>query len=334
MPDLTVANLQTLHRVGVSIAAELDQEKVLTRTVDAAVFMSQADEGAISLLDKDTNALYVRASKGPRDEHARSIRVRGSDSVSSIVFRTNEIQRMNESDVKIATGYLAKAMLVVPLTSRGRTLGVLTLINWTAGHLFSEEDQYLISTLANYAAIAVENARLFGVAETMALTDGLTGLANRRAFDYVLEKEVARAHRYAHPLSLAILDVDDFKTYNDTHGHIAGDEQLKAQADLISRSMREADLVARYGGDEFAIIIPNTGQLGAIRLGERIRRDAEAAAPGPNGGSPIPGFSISMGVASYDNGMDNPLDLLRAADKAVLAAKLAGKNRVCTWPPN
>lgn len=328
-----IEKLYTLHRINAAIASELDLDKVLSRIVDAAIYLTRAEEATIFLLDKSTNALYVRAQKGAGEPHAHLLRVRGSDSVVVAVFSEGKALRLGGNAIKVATGYLAKSMLGVPLVARGHKLGALSVINWRSPRHFTREDEFMLRTMANQAAIAIENAYLFVEAESMALTDGLTGLANRRAFDIALEKEVARARRYRMPLSLIMLDIDDFKVYNDTYGHLAGDAQLKALADLQTKNLRESDLVARYGGDEFVLLAPHTDKDGALHLAERIRTDALSSAPYVKSDhEPIPGYSVSLGVAAFGNGAHEPKELVMAADNGVMAAKDAGKNRVCYWP--
>lgn len=163
----------------------------------------------------------------------------------------------------------------------------------------------------------------------MALTDVVSGLANRRAFDEVLQAEMARASRYSHPISLIILDLDSFKEYNDKWGHPAGDVRLREIADLLRANVREPDIAARYGGEEFAIILPDTGKSGAIRLAERLRKSAEESSPYSNGShSPVSGYTISLGVATYPEDATSIEELLLAADNAELTAKRLGKNRV------
>ena len=165
----------------------------------------------------------------------------------------------------------------------------------------------------------------------LAVTDGLTGLANHRAFHQALEAEVARAARYSYPISLIFLDIDSFKLYNDTYGHPAGNVRLKAIATHLR--VREPDLAARYGGEEFAILLPHTPKGGALILAEHIRAAAEASAPERSApGVPISGYTLSLGVAAFPEDGHTPEDLLLAADNAELAAKRAGKNRVVAAP--
>ena len=182
-----------------------------------------------------------------------------------------------------------------------------------------------------------QNAQLYTKVQKLAVTDGLTHVANRRAFDDALRSEVVRATRYNHPLSLVFMDIDDFKSFNDTHGHPAGDKQLREIAEILNSSVRLPDLVARYGGEEFVLLLPHTGKDGACYLAERIRIAAESKAlelmPGAkstlkSNGS-ISGYTLSIGVASIPDDAQSAEELLQAADWGVLEAKQTGKNRVC-----
>jgi diguanylate cyclase (GGDEF)-like protein len=163
----------------------------------------------------------------------------------------------------------------------------------------------------------------------MAMTDVISGLANRRAFDEVLEAEFIRASRYGHPLSLIILDLDSFKEYNDKWGHPAGDVRLREVANLLRLNVREPDVAARYGGEEFAIILPDTSKHGAVQLAERLRHSAAESAPKRSEDScPIPGYTLSLGVATFPDDAASIQELLLMADNAELMAKRLGKNRV------
>ncbi len=178
--------------------------------------------------------------------------------------------------------------------------------------------------------MAIDNARLHAKVTSLALTDSMTGLFNRRAFDQFLETELSRAERYGHVLSLIFIDLDSFKEFNDRYGHPAGDERLKAIATILRENMRDPDAAARYGGEEFAIILPHTAKDGAMALAERLRESAEDQAPGePTINAYIAGYTISLGVATFPYDGITASSLLRAADSAEMNAKRLGKNRVC-----
>jgi diguanylate cyclase (GGDEF)-like protein len=171
----------------------------------------------------------------------------------------------------------------------------------------------------------------FLATERSAITDGLTGLYNRAFFDVSLRRELKRARRYGLAFSLVMLDLDDFKTVNDLHGHVVGDEALARLSDVIRASVREIDVACRYGGEEFALILPETSRTGAYIVSERIRVDAKETFERKSLGS-VPSARISMsvsgGVAIYPTDSNSAEGLVRMADKALYRSKHEGKNRI------
>ncbi|RPJ24885.1 MAG: diguanylate cyclase [Chloroflexi bacterium] len=244
--------------------------------------------------------------------------------------QTQFVQDANRDPDFIRASYGVKSEIAVPLLKDENVLGVLN-VESNDNAALDENDVNFLDALAGSIAVAIDNARLHAEVKLMAMTDVISGLANRRAFDETLEAEVTRASRYTQPISLIILDLDSFKEYNDKWGHPAGDVRLREIADLLRANVREPDVAARYGGEEFAIILPNTPKNGAIRLAERLRRSAESSAPYRSGAySSIPGYTISLGVATFPDDAASVEELLHAADKAELMAKRLGKNQVYT----
>jgi diguanylate cyclase (GGDEF)-like protein len=216
----------------------------------------------------------------------------------------------------------AERVLVLPLFSESRLLGAVAVEHSGAGAWRIERRVVLAaSQLTAYAALALRNAWLLAQTRRMADTDGLTGVANRRMFDLTLTREVERARRDEGCVSLLLLDLDHFKSFNDEHGHIAGDEALKAFGGLLAGESRASDLVARYGGEEFAIVLPSCPPEEAIRTGERVCAAVrELSAPAP--------LTVSVGAATFPLDGQTSDELLRAADAALYASKRDGRNRV------
>jgi diguanylate cyclase (GGDEF)-like protein len=190
---------------------------------------------------------------------------------------------------------------------------------------FADESSSLARSLAAQATVALENARLHRRVERQAVTDGLTELANRRQLDEALANEIGRVERFGGSLALIYADLDDFKAVNDRHGHQAGDDVLRGFADVLRRTVREIDLPARHGGEEFAVLAPETDIEGALRLAERIREEL-ASAPVETTAGPI-AVTASFGVSSFP-AEPSAAELFAAADRALYEAKRAGKNRV------
>ncbi|MBN1115343.1 MAG: diguanylate cyclase [Oligoflexia bacterium] len=164
--------------------------------------------------------------------------------------------------------------------------------------------------------------------ERLSLTDPLTGLWNRRYLEETLKNEGERAERYKKPLSVIMIDADDFKHFNDTNGHITGDKLLKSFAEIFRNEIRTTDFAARYGGEEFLILLPETGIEGCMDLAERIRKKVHNINIGERNKQPLGIISISAGISSYPQIVSNPGDLVKDADKALYAAKNGGKNRL------
>jgi diguanylate cyclase (GGDEF)-like protein len=196
------------------------------------------------------------------------------------------------------------------------------------GEPFTREEEELLEYLAGQAVVSIENASLHETVERQAVTDELTGLANVRAFTSVLDRELERSRRFDSPLGLVMLDLDDFKLVNDTYGHQQGDEVLAQVAAVLRDLSRDLDTAARYGGEEMAVVLPQTDIDGAEMLAERIREGVEALrVPRVRGGGVL-SVTASFGVASVPYTAVDRGSLIAAADAALYRAKRGGKNRV------
>jgi diguanylate cyclase (GGDEF)-like protein len=213
-------------------------------------------------------------------------------------------------------------LLEFPLTAGRTSFGSLTLF----GQGFDDEERMTAATLASHAVVALENERLHRIVERQALVDGLTGLANRRHGEEVLAVEVARAERFGGPVGFVLADLDGFKDVNDRHGHPTGDIALREFADVLRETVRDVDLVCRWGGEEFMLVLPGTDTEGAEHLAERVRATLrDRVLVGPDG-TPLL-VTASFGVASYPEAA-SPEELLAHADQALYEAKRNGKDRV------
>jgi diguanylate cyclase (GGDEF)-like protein len=193
---------------------------------------------------------------------------------------------------------------------------------------FADEDRLVLQAVASELVVAVENSQLYKLTKRLSITDELTGLYNYRYLQTRLEEEFERAHRYRKDLSMLMIDVDDFKLLNDTHGHVAGDSALRDLGDLLTASVREVDIVARYGGEEFSVILPETDSSGAFVVAEKVREVVSQYAFADAEGVAGVRLTVSIGLASYPAHAHDRETLLREADDALYQAKTTGKNRV------
>lgn len=214
--------------------------------------------------------------------------------------------------------------LMCPIKSGGRLIGILALGKKQQGNIYSHEDIELVVSMASQASILIENARLYAQATIRANTDGLTGLYNHRHFHERLEQEIARGSRFGSIFSLIMLDIDLFKAYNDIYGHLAGDDVLRRIGRYIESSIRSIDLAFRYGGEEFAIILPETSIEAGTRVAERIRKTIESKTS--SRAMPI---TVSLGIASWPADGVMKEEIIARADAALYRAKQAGRNRTC-----
>ena len=304
------------------VAESVDLDEVLARTLEAARRLPGADAALISLETNDGPPilgasglpaesielpLYVPRGRGGEEHRSIELSFRYADDDGA------DGPEAPEDELRIRHG------LGVPLADSIGRLGFLTVYSAERRHRFGPDELHRLEQLAERAAPAIENARRFREARQLADLDALTGMHNRRFFHQALEREVSRARRYDRALSLIIMDLDDFKQVNDRLGHLAGDEVLAVASERIQGAVRTADIPCRIGGDEFAIILPESALADAHLLFSRIE---DAIAQAPVGQAERLG--ISGGIAELAKNA-SPTDFFDSADEALYRAKHAGK---------
>jgi diguanylate cyclase (GGDEF)-like protein/PAS domain S-box-containing protein len=223
-------------------------------------------------------------------------------------------------------------LLLVPLISHERVIGMMALDYTDADREFTPEQIELAQTIGGQVAVSIENAQLYARTQQLAITDSLTGLYNRRGFFELGRREVERARRFGRPLTAIMFDLDHFKRVNDAYGHPIGDQVLAGLAECCRHELREVDLLGRYGGEEFTVLLPESGLTTARPVAERLRRRVERAAIDTDRGPMT--ITISLGIAMLDENCADLEALLERADQALYAAKQTGRNRVCVWGKN
>jgi diguanylate cyclase (GGDEF)-like protein len=306
------------QRFGAALAATHDVASLLEIVVDSAVQLARAQGARLLVADEGTDVLVEQLRRGDLGAAAGLLDapVRYGEGIEGRALQTRQA----------VIGDEPAPLLAAPLVAEERVLGLLTLVG-DPERPFGRDDAERVGSLVGQGAVAIENARLHRLIQKQAKTDPLTQLLNRREFEEQLAREVERAQRFGTPVGLVVLDLDDFKLINDRFGHLAGDGVLKAAASAIRQCTREIDQPARWGGEEFAVILPHTGLDGAARLAERLRQAiGERQIPTPDGRSVR--VTASFGVAALPGSGTTQVELTAAADDAVYRSKRAGKNRV------
>jgi diguanylate cyclase (GGDEF)-like protein len=300
------------------VVAEQSVEAVLARVVTTLQELIHCED-VVVWETVGVDELAVAVACGEDEEQLRALRIPFGDGLTgaaalgrcSVV--ANDAHIDPRARVVPGTELTPEAVVCLPLLGRGRILGVLSLYRRGASRAFASDEVELVADFAAVAALALDNAETRAELELLATTDDLTGLANRRRFRSELEREIAAAARYKTPLSLLLLDLDDFKAINDRYGHDAGDQALKDVADALRQRLRAPDLAARIGGDEFAILLPQTSRLAAETLAHSIAQTIRNAL------SPPLSTSASIGISSLRGGQTH--DLLADADRFLYQAK-------------
>jgi diguanylate cyclase (GGDEF)-like protein len=304
------------------LAWTIEIEEVMRRTLDAAAALGGVDAALITTLDAEGEPMTK--STGLTDDEVRQLEADqrpGSGRVQSLTISYAPTPRPVTDDPQPVA-----VSLQVPIEARSRRIGVLSVFSRDGLGSFPEETQTALEELAARAGPALDNARRYLEARRLADRDARTGLHNARYFEEMLEREVARAGRYDRRLALVLFDLDDFKQINDRLGHLAGNAVLAAVADRMREVLRSADVAARYGGDEFAVILPESGVDEARRFYERLRQHI-AATPIP----PVGQISLSCGIGELEKVQgrrEEAKGFLERIDDALYRAKRAGKGQV------
>lgn len=320
--------LQVMFEAAKAVSGTLDLRTVLDSLVSVTCRAFGYENGSLLMADATSGDLVVEAAYGYQNSVV-GLRVEAGAGISGWVARTGTPLLVD--DVSADPRYhqmddRVRSEMAVPLIAEGKVLGVFN-VESTRLAAFGQRDLHLLGTLASYAVVAIQNARLYEQAQRLAITDGLTELFNHRYFYEALERLLERSRRDAQPLALIMAEIDRFKHHNDTYGHKSGDEALRTIAGLLRRGSRPSDIVARYGGDEFMVVLPGASAAAAHEIAERLRRTVEAY-PLLANGDIITSITMSLGVAAFPQDGATAGALVEAVDRAQYLAKRSGGNRV------
>jgi diguanylate cyclase (GGDEF)-like protein len=297
----------------------------------ASLYVLDETSGILHLLKHNHPFLInkiVSLNQNPPSPMVMAVRTKELILITNIDTHKKPVIR--KSQRVFAENYKTKNCAITPLICQDRVVGVLNLADKMEGDSFDSEDIALIELLGQLVGASIGNIKLFEKIQRQATTDGLTGLTNHKTFYEILEKELWRSRRYGGQISLIMIDIDNLKKINDAYGHRAGDKVIREVSRRVRECIRQIDIAARYGGDEFAVILPNTSLNDAIVVAERML-EAVSRTPTTWQKEQIP-LSISVGLGQYDADA-NPEDITSRSDQALYTAKQAGKNTVRVFQP-
>lgn len=332
--EAEVSALRDLIDVARAVGSTLDLDSVLQAILSSAMRFAETPAGSIALYDSVRGELTLHAHEGLTPEFVRTERwelqpgglTDRALNCGEILF-VNDTARTTYFTNPVALKEGIRSLICIPLNVQSRTVGILYLDDFVPRE-FDRERMKLLAVLASFAAMAIENAQLHMRTRVMAITDSLTGLYNHRYFQQVFSRELNRAKRYEKPLALIMLDVDDFKKFNDTYGHPHGDKVLAAMGEILVEALRNSDLAFRYGGEEFIALLPETDFPNALQVAERLRELVERNSAVFLRGIAPHGVTVSVGVAVFPRDGETRGELFKNVDDLLYRAKEFGKNRV------
>lgn len=332
-----VEELSIFNEIGKALTSTLDLRKVLDIIMERISELFRPKNWSLLLLDESTNQLSFEIAVGEGSEKLLDVKLNVGEGIAGWVAQNAEPLLISDaySDPRFAksvdqqTKFRTQSIICVPLRSKGKVLGVIELINQLEGRSFQLEDLTLLKTLADYAAIAIENARYFQKVQELTITDDMTSLYNSRHLQQQLDLEIQRSRRYHLKFSLIFLDLDHFKTVNDNYGHLVGSKVLRETADIILECLRDVDVATRYGGDEFVLLLPETDITAAMIVTSRLREAMNAHVFAADAGMNIR-LTASFGVATYPDDADTKVDIIRVADNAMYHVKETTRNGIAT----
>ncbi|HKP69792.1 MAG TPA: diguanylate cyclase [Pyrinomonadaceae bacterium] len=307
----------------------IDAEDFWTHVTQVSAELVQSERASLLLRSEQADELVTKAAVGARINLFSEPNV--GQRVSKLVLEdgnpvvVEDIKRIGIRSAPPSWRYKTNSFLSYPITIGKRMIGVMNFTDKVTGDAFDERDLELLEAIAPQIAVAIDRTVLkdkAGEFEQLSVTDALTGLLNRRYLEKRLIEEIQRSKRHRFPMSLMMLDVDEFKSYNDAFGHPAGDAALRIVAGVLQDILRGADVAARYGGEEFAILLPQTTSVEAATIAERLRQRIEHTE------FPKRQVTVSIGIASISNDLETPADVVGAADHALYEAKNQGRNNV------
>ena len=333
--ERTIDELRAFNEIGKVLTSTLDIHEVLGLIMEQVSAVLKPANWSLLLLDEEKDELVFEVAVGPSAVTLKGLRIRIDEGIAGWVAREGRTLLVPDvsSDKRFsarfdeATRFTTQSILAVPMRSRDRTLGVIELVNDPERKPFTEKDARTLDSIADYAAIAIENARNFRRVQELTVIDEHTGLFNARHLRSVLDAEVTRSRRFGHQLSVIFFDLDRFKAINDTHGHQVGSAILRECGQVIRSALRSVDVPIRYGGDEFVCVLPETGKEAALRMAGRLREALVKHRFQTERGLDLQ-VTASFGVATWPDDAETPEELMKRSDLAMYRVKQTTRDAI------
>lgn len=331
----TVDELRVYDEIGKLLTSTLEVGELLRRIMAKVAELLEPANWSLLLLDEEAGELRFEIAVGPFAGTLAGLRIPKDEGIAGWVVTHGEAVLVEDvrKDPRFAarfdetTRFTTGSLLAVPLRFGGRSLGVIELVNEPGQPPFRPSALRTLETIADYAAIGLENARNFQRVQELTVLDEHTGLYNARHLEQALRSEVRRAKRFSHPLSLIFFDLDHFKQVNDRFGHQRGSALLRELGQLVLANLRQVDVVVRYGGDEFVCLLPETPKESALVCTRRLRQAIRSHRFLQEEGNEVR-ITASFGVATYPDDADSPDELLRRADEAMYRVKTENRDGI------
>ncbi len=330
-----VERLSLFHEVGKALFSNIDQQKILQTIMEKISDLLQPDTWSLLMLDEKTRELYFEIAIGAGAERLKDVRLKVGEGIAGwvvahaepvLIEDVSKDPRFNPRFDEI-TQTNTRSIVCVPIKGREQVLGVIELVNCLGKESFTRDDIPILKSLADYTAIALENARYVQRIHELTITDDCTALYNARHLNFVLDAEIYRSNRYGYEFSVIFLDLDHFKQVNDVYGHLVGSKLLWLIGDVIKNNLRMIDYAFRYGGDEFVILLPQTSRENALLVVRRIKDLLTSRVFFAEEGLNIK-VTASFGLAGFPMDGRTRKELLRMADEAMYLVKNTTRNNI------
>jgi diguanylate cyclase (GGDEF)-like protein len=326
--------LSIFHDVAKALTSSLDLDSILQTIMEKVAEYFRPDTWSLLMVDEQKDELYFAIAVGDKAEALKNVRLKLGEGIAGWVAKHGEPVISNDVDrdprfakrIDEATQWETRSIVAVPLKSRLRVLGVIQLVNVDRSQ-FSEQEVFFLQSLCDYAAIAIENARWVEKIQELTITDDCTGLYNARHLYKTLETEVYRSSRFGYEFSVLFIDLDHFKSVNDTHGHLIGSKLLAEIGYLVKAQLRLIDFAFRYGGDEFVVLLPQTGKDQALVVAKRLRDALRASSFCRDEGLNL-NVRASIGLATYPHDARDAHDIIRQADEMMYLVKNTTRDNI------